>query len=121
MFTMAKYMLLLHDDPSGWLALSPDQMQQAIQKYMAWGAKLRTAGVLVSSDKLADDRGRVLRGKNGQLRVTDGPFSEGKEVLGGYYVIKAESYEEAIERAKDCPHLGYGGTIEVRQVEEMRQ
>jgi hypothetical protein len=116
---MAKYMLLLHDDPSAWASVSPDKMQQIIEKYMAWGAKLRESGILVNSDKLSDDPGRVIRGKNGQLRITDGPFIEGKEVLGGYYTIKAASYDEALQLVKDCPHLEYGGTIEIRRVDEM--
>ena len=116
---MPKYMLLLHDDPSSFGSVSPEQMQGIIEKYMAWGKKLRTAGVLVGSDKLADEPGRVMRGKNGQIRVTDGPYSETKEVLGGYYTITAASYDEAMDRARDCPHLEYGGTIEVRQVDEM--
>jgi len=46
-----------------------------------------------------------------------GLYSETKEVLGGYYIIEAASYDQAIERSRDCPHLEYGGTIEVRQVD----
>jgi hypothetical protein len=109
----------LHDDRSRFASVSPEQMQQIIEKYMKWGSKLRTTGVLVSSDKLTGEPGRVMRGKNGQVRVTDGPYSETKEVLGGYYTIEAASYDEALERARDCPHLEYGGTIEVRQVDDM--
>jgi hypothetical protein len=116
---MPKYMLLLHDDPSGFATVSPEQMQQIIEKYMKWGQKLRTAGILIGSDKLTEEPGRVMRGKNGQVRVTDGPYSETKEVLGGYYTIEAASYEQALDRARDCPHLEYGGTIEVRQVDDM--
>ena len=116
---MPKFMLLLHDDPSEWASVSADQMQAIIQKYVAWGAKLRESGMLHSSDKLTEDRGKVVRGKNGQVRVTDGPFIEAKEVLGGYYTISAASYEEAVEAVKDCPQLEYGGTIEIRQVDEM--
>ena len=98
---MPKYMLLLHDDPSAFASVSPEQMQKIIEKYIAWGAKLRDTGIFVASDKLADEPGRVVRGKNGQLRVTDGPYSETKEVLGGYYTIRAANYEEAIERTRD--------------------
>lgn len=116
---MSKFMLLLHDDPATWASISPEQMQKAIEKYIAWGSRLREAGVLVASDKLTDDAGRVVRGRNGQLRVTDGPFSEGKEVLGGYYTIQAATYDDAVQWVRDCPHLEYGGTIEVRQVDEM--
>ena len=53
---------------------------------------------------------------NRRPRATDGPYSETKEVLGGYYTIEAASYEEAVSRALEHPHLEYGGTIEVRQV-----
>jgi hypothetical protein len=118
---MPKFMLLLHDDPSGFASVSPEQMQKIIEKYIAWGSKLRAAGVLHSSDKLTDEPGRVVRGKNGQIRVTDGPFSEAKEVLGGYYIITAASYDEAVEAVKDCPQLEYGGSIEIREVEDMRR
>jgi hypothetical protein len=116
---MPKYMLLLHDDPSVFTSMSPEEMQKALEKYMAWGNKLRTSGILLASDKLTDEPGRVMRGKNGQVRVTDGPYSETKEVLGGYYAIEAASYDEAMDRARDCPHLAYGGTIEVRQIDDM--
>jgi hypothetical protein len=116
---MPKYMFLLYDDPSTWMNLSPNDMQQAIEKYVAWGTKLREKGALVGSDKLADDPGKVMRKGEGKLRVTDGPYSETKEVLGGHYTVTAPTYEAAVELARDCPHLEYGGTIEVRQIDEM--
>jgi hypothetical protein len=72
----------------------------------------------VSSHKLADDAGKVLRGRS-QARITDGPYSETKEVLGGYFMIEAPSYDDAVGHSRDCPHLEYGGTIEVRQVDPM--
>jgi hypothetical protein len=110
-------MLLLHDNPAAFANISPDQMQKVVEKYIAWGKKLREAGVWKASDKLTDEPGRVMRRKDGQVRVTDGPYSESKEVLGGYYMIEAASYDKAIELARDCPQLEYGGTIEVRQVD----
>ena len=57
----------------------------------------------------------------GQVRVTDGPYSETKEVLGGYYIVAAESYDRAVDLARDCPHFEYGGTIEVREIDTMGQ
>jgi hypothetical protein len=110
---------LLHDNPAAFADVSPEQMQKIIEKYMAWGNKLRQAGVVHGSNKLTDEPGKVMRRKDNQVRVTDGPYSETKEVLGGYYLIDAASYDQAIERARDCPHLEYGGTIEVRQVDKM--
>ena len=67
--------------------------------------------------RLAEDSGKVLR--NG--RVTDGPYSEAKEVLGGYFLIEAANYDQAVERTKDHPHLHYGGTIEVRAIHPMHE
>lgn len=115
---MPSYMLLLYSDPANWMNLGPEDIQKAIEKFMAWGEKLRGSGAYLASHKLADDAGKVLRGK-GQARVIDGPYSETKEVLGGYYLIKAKDYNEASEIARSCPNLEYGGTVEVRQVDPM--
>ncbi|SRR5581483_5738352 len=109
---MPQYMLLLYDDPSGWHNLSPEEMQKAIEKYFAWTKKPFT----VDTKRLGEDFGRVIRSEGGKPRVTDGPYSETKEVLGGYYTIEAANYEEAVQRSMDHPHLEYGGTIEVRHV-----
>jgi hypothetical protein len=114
---MPKYMLLLHDAPGAFANVSPEQMQKIIEKYMAWGNVLRKQGVIKAGDKLTDEPGKVMRRKDGQVRVTDGPYSESKELLGGYYIIEADGYEQAVDRARDSPHLEYGGTIEVRQID----
>jgi hypothetical protein len=116
---MPRYMLLLHDDRQELLKMSPDEMQKAIEKYVAWKTKLNNLGILAGSEKLVDDSGKVIRGGKGQMRVTDGPYSETKEVMGGYFTIEAASYQEAIDRCEDCPHLEYAGTIELRMVDEM--
>jgi hypothetical protein len=57
-----------------------------------------------------------MRSEAGQTRTTDGPYSETKEILGGYYTIEAASYDEAVQLSHGHPHLEIGGTIEVRQV-----
>ena len=109
---MPQFMLLLYDNPANWQNLSPEEMQKAIEKYMAWAKKPFT----VDSKRLGEDAGRVVRSQNGKLRATDGPYSETKEVLGGFYLIEAKDYDEAVARASDHPHVEYGGTIEVRQL-----
>ena len=109
---MPNFVLLLYDDPSGWQKLSPDDMQKALEKYMAWSQK----PFIVGFQRLAEDIGRVLRSQNGRPSVIDGPFSETKEILGGFYNIQADNYDQAVERTRDHPHLEYGGTIEVRKV-----
>jgi hypothetical protein len=113
---MAKFLLLLYDNPANWQNISPEEMQQAIAKYMAWGQRLRTKGVLVGSDKLQDGEGRVLRKSAGNIRVSDGPYAESKEIFGGYFAIDVPDYNAAVSECNDCPHLDYGGTIEIRQV-----
>jgi hypothetical protein len=113
--TMPQFMLLLYDNPEAsarFRAMSPEEMQKALEKYMAWTKKPFT----VDSKRLAGDPGKVIRSANGKARTTDGPFSETKEVLGGFYLIEAADYDDAVVRTNDHPHLEYGGTIEVRKL-----
>jgi len=63
--------------------------------------------------------GKHLSMAGGEIRVTDGPYAEVKEALGGYFAIKATDYDEAVEIAKSCPHMTYGSRIEVRQIDEV--
>lgn len=113
---MAQFMLLLYDTIEGrkyFSSLSPEETQRAIEKYMAWTKKPFTR----DSKRLGEDVGKVIRvDGGGKPRTTDGPYSETKEVLGGYYTIEAANYDEAIKLTADHPHLEHGGTIEVRHV-----
>jgi hypothetical protein len=109
---MPQFILLLYEDPPGWQKLSPEEMQKAVEKYMAWTTKPFTK----DSKRLAPDPGRVIRSHNGKPRATDGPYSETKEVLGGFYLIEAANYDEAVKLALGHPHAEYGNTIEIRQL-----
>ena len=82
-----------------------------MEKYMAWSKKPFT----LSGKRLAQDPGRVMRSEGGQPHAKDGPYSETKEVLGGFYMIDAANYDEAVQRSLDHPHLEHG-TIELRQI-----
>ena len=108
---MPQYMLLLYDDPSGWEKLSPEEMQKAMDKYMAWSKLTFTSG----GKRLAPDVGRVIRSRDGKPIPSDGPYSETKEILGGFYTIEAADYDEAVQRSLTHPHLEHG-TVEVRQI-----
>ncbi len=114
---MATYMFLLYNGPDDFDNISPEDMQGVIERYKAWGDSLEKAGKLVGSNKLVDEEGRVMRGRGGNITITDGPFSETKELIGGYFAVNAASYEEAVELAKGCPHLDYG-TLEIRAIDE---
>ena len=115
---MAKFMLILHETPGGRRNISPTEIQLVVEKYQAWFNKIRAAGKLVSSDKLAEEGGKVLTMQNGRFSAVDGPYSEAKEVVGGYGIISAESYEEALELVRDCPHLAFG-RLELRRTDPM--
>lgn len=116
---MATFMLILHESPSGFSKLSPEEMQKVIEKYMAWGGKLGASGHLKGGHKLKEEGGRVMtQPKGGKLSTVDGPYSEAKEVVGGYYILEAKDYAEAVKLASDCPHLGFG-RIEVREIDPM--
>jgi hypothetical protein len=115
---MPKFMLLLHSDRDEGRTGSPADFAKMIQEYRAWSERLQAEGKLDHSHKLSDDSGKVLRpGKDGRVAVTDGPFAETKEVLGGYYNVIAPDYEAAIAIARTSPHLKFGGLIEVRKVD----
>jgi hypothetical protein len=118
---MPQFMMLLYDTPAmqqAWAGFSPQEMEAGIQLYAAWSEGLAERGKLRGGDKLRDGEGRVVRGAGEEQRVTDGPFAEAKEVLGGFFVIEADDYEEALELARDCPHLEFGGTVVIRAVDE---
>ena len=114
---MAQFLFLLYDNPANWAKFTPEQLQKAMAKYGVYGQKLREKKQWVAGHKLADEPGRVLRNKSGKIQATDGPYSETKEWLGGFYLIEAPNYNAAVEISRECPHLEFGGTIEVREVD----
>jgi len=117
---MSQYLLILHDTPASFGNVSVDEMNAIIGEYMSWKEKITSEGRYVGSNKLADEGGRRLVSVDGTVRVSDGPYAEAKEVIGGYFLIRAASYDEAVEVARTCPHLRYGGSIEIRAIDEMR-
>jgi hypothetical protein len=115
---MAKFMLILHSTPGIWRKLSAEEIQHKVEKYQAWIDKIHSSGRHVSSEKLGEEGGKLLSLQQGRLIIVDGPYSETKEVVGGYYVFRAANYEEAIELTRDCPFLE-DGRIEIRQTDPM--
>lgn len=113
---MSKFVLLLRDDGRFDPAMSAADMQAIVQRYVAWRAKVQQDGRSITGHKLHDQQGRVLSGNGGALKITDGPYAEAREVMGGLFVIDAASYDEVVELTKDCPHLDFG-SIEIREVQ----
>jgi hypothetical protein len=116
---MPEYALLLSQPENRLENLSPEEIQALISRYVAWRESLIKRNIFRGSQKLVDGTGRRLRTQNGKLLVTEGPFSESQEVLGGFFVIEAPSYEDAVEIAKTCPHVIDGHLIEIRQLDFM--
>ncbi len=112
---MAEYLVLLHDDVARSRKFSPTEMQALIQRYQAWIGGLRDQGLVSVGKKLKDDGGRHLRGEKGKMVVSEGPYAEGKDVIGGVFVLKADSYEHAQALLAPGPHLEIGW-IELREV-----
>ncbi|NCT93150.1 MAG: transcription initiation protein [Chitinophagaceae bacterium] len=91
---------------------SPEEMQQNMEKWFAWVNDLQSKGIYTAGEALMPT-GKTLH-KN-QV-VTDGPFVESKEIVGGFFIVKAENLDAALEIAKGCPDLPLGGSVEVRDV-----
>ena len=112
---MPDYMLLLHERPENFENLSPEEMQGIISRYMSWRTNQSTR--VVGGNKLRDDAGRVIERGKARAEVRDGPFTESKEVVSGYFIVSASDYDDAVRIASGCPHLELGGRIEVREIE----
>lgn len=96
---------------------TPEEMQQIFGKWVAWMKGLDERGAFAGANRL-EDTGKVLRGPGG-LRVTDGPFAEAKEIMGGYVLVNAPNLAAATAIARECPGLEYGTLVEVRPVEPL--
>ena len=107
---MEKFMLIFHGGIKS--DASPEELQANMGKWMAWVDKLNASGQYVSGEALLPG-GKLVTGHNA---VTDGPYTEGKELVGGYFVINAGSMDEALAIANEYPDFQYGGTVQVRQV-----
>ncbi len=96
--------------------LSGEELQQAMNRFKGWFDRLSEQGILKGAQPLVRE-GKIVSGKQGRL-VSDGPFAESKETIGGYFLLQVNSLEEAVAIAKSAPSLDYGTTIEVRPVAE---
>jgi len=111
--TMEKYMLIfVGGDPSH---LSPEAQQAHLQKWFAWIEKLTNEKRYVAGEALLPG-GKTVKGV--KKTITDGPFTESKEVVGGFFIVHAKNLDEAATLAKDCPDYELGGIVEVREIQK---
>jgi len=108
-----KDFMLIFINGEGAKDFSPEQMQNNMNEWFGWINDLKAKGLYVSGEALLPGGKQV---KGAEPVVTDGPFAESKEVVGGYFIVKAADIDEASELAKSSPDLPYGGAVEVREV-----
>lgn len=111
---MKRYMLILFDNENAFTDYSAEDMQKEFDLHMKWIEEL---GEHYDSGEPLEFQAKSIKGKD--KVVTDGPYIESKELVGGFYLIKANSLEEATELAKGCPVLHHGGGVEVREILDM--
>jgi hypothetical protein len=111
---MTEYLFLYR---GGMRANSPQDAQQVMQKWMSWFAELDRTGHLKDRGQPLDGAGKVVAGK--QKTVTDGPFAETKDLVGGFSLIEAADLSAAAELSKGCPIFDGGGSVEVRPIMKM--
>ncbi len=111
-----QYMLLIYGSEEQWAALSEDEAKAIYEEYFAFTEDLQAQGKLISAHELQPTAAATtVTVRDGETLTTDGPFAETKEALGGYYLIEADSLDEAIEWAARVPSAR-DGKIEVRPV-----
>jgi hypothetical protein len=112
-----RYLLMIHADQSGWEAMSDDEREARLAQYTAFARRARERGILHGGDELQSTASATtVRVQNGETLVTDGPYAETKEALGGFFLVEADSMDEAVELAKQLPEPPAGGGIEIRPV-----
>ena len=110
---MKDYLLIYRADFSFMGNRTPEELQANTKRWMDWIGSIAAQNKLTDRGNRLDPSGKVLKADN---LVTNGPYAEIKETIGGYSIIKADSYDAAIELAKGCPVLTMGGNVEVREI-----
>ncbi|MFS4455169.1 YciI family protein [Maribacter sp. 2304DJ31-5] len=111
---MSNFLYLFRGGEKAYQELSPEEQQAHMQVWGKWMGNLQEKGQLLDGQPLSDE-GKVIKNK-GEI-VTNGPYAEGAEMVGGYLIVSAKDINEAIEISKDCPIFDYEGSfVEVREI-----
>lgn len=116
-----KYMLVLIGEESGWEDITPEQMKAEMDRWAEFGQKLVDAGAHIAGEGLQESATAttVRISEDGERFITDGPFAETKEQVGGFYLLECKDLDEALDWAKQVP--ASGGAVEVRPVMDYTQ
>ncbi len=116
---MPKFMLVLRSDLTvDYSKFTPADFEKILGEFTAWGDRLEKEGRLQLGYKLTDQGGMVMKPQGGKVTVKDGPYVESKEVVGGVYLLKADSYQHAAKLCEGHPNFRFG-SIEIREIDFM--
>ncbi|WP_394747734.1 YciI family protein [Spongiimicrobium salis] len=110
---MKEFMMIFLGADYTDLGLSPEELQNRMEKWFAWGNKMEQAGILRGGNALTPAIRRIV-GEN--RTVTDLTSAELKEIVGGYYLVEAKDFDAVQEVAQDFPDYDLGGTVEIREI-----
>ncbi len=113
---LPEFMLVLRSSSQDANASSSDEVRQSVAEYSAWAGEIRKTGLLLGGEKLKGEA-RLLSVSEGRTLVSESSASPADSVIEGYFLIQATDYQQAVSIASGCPHLKYGGTVEVRQID----
>ena len=111
------YLLLIRTSEKWEKGLSPDELEREMHKFVDWVNGMRERGILNGANPL-EAEGKIVSGNGGSV-VTDGPFAESKEAIGGYFYLQVKTLDDAVAEAQACPALDFGCTMEVRPIAAM--
>ena len=111
---MNRYMMILWGGDVREAKMSPEQLQSYMKRWTTWMENLAKQGISDGGEPLGPE-GRTISGS--AKLVTDGPYTEAKEAVGGYVILRAETIDKAVEIAKTCPLFEVEGTVEVRPIQ----
>ena len=115
---MSQYLYLYRAHPAARSdAMSAERAQQNMQRWMAWMQELDAKGHLKDRGQPLEHGGKVVTGES--KTVTDGPYAETKDLVGGFSLVEARDIEQAVELSRGCPILAVGGSVEVRPIMKM--
>lgn len=113
-----RYLCLIYHSEAAQAQMTPEEGQQQMDDYFAFGRESNEAGVNLGGEALMPtSTATTVRVRDGKVQTTDGPFAETKEQLGGYYMLKCDNLDEAIHWAAKIPDAR-GGSIEIRPIVE---
>ena len=113
---MTDYLYLFRGGDVAMAKMSPEELQKNMGKWIGWIEDLSKKGIFKAGEPL-DGKGKVIQGK--KQVVTDGPYAESKDLVGGYLIVQAPSLAKATEIAKGCPIFENNGSVEIREIKQL--